>query len=130
MSDERVDRGHPSVLKSAAATAAEAMLPVGDVHEVDHSRRRLLTAATAGIGAGCSFSIHSIMICTSRSSPRRWNRRLPAFFMAFQLRSGSIAIIPSAMDRQRRSATRKSCTGSAPKSAATWSHSSSTRSIQ
>jgi ubiquinol-cytochrome c reductase iron-sulfur subunit len=51
MSDERVDRGQPSVLKSAAATAAEAMIPVDDVHAVDHSRRRLLTAATAGIGA-------------------------------------------------------------------------------
>jgi hypothetical protein len=37
--------------KSAAATAAEAMIPVDDVHKVDHSRRRLLTAATAGIGA-------------------------------------------------------------------------------
>ena len=51
MSDEPVDRGHHSVLKSAAATAAEAMIPVDDVHKVDHSRRRLLTAATAGIGA-------------------------------------------------------------------------------
>jgi ubiquinol-cytochrome c reductase iron-sulfur subunit len=51
MSDERVDRGHHSVLKAAAATAAEAMIPVDDVHAVDHSRRRLLTAATAGIGA-------------------------------------------------------------------------------
>src|SRR6202142_2752907 len=51
MSDERVDRGHQGVLKSAAATAAEAMIPVDDVHKVDHSRRRLLTAATAGIGA-------------------------------------------------------------------------------
>ena len=51
MSYERVDRGHDSVLKAAAATAAEAMIPVDDVHEVDHSRRRLLTAATAGIGA-------------------------------------------------------------------------------
>src|ERR1700722_18561633 len=49
MSDERVDRGRQSVLKSAAATAA--MIPGDDVHEVDHSRRRLLTAATAGIGA-------------------------------------------------------------------------------
>jgi ubiquinol-cytochrome c reductase iron-sulfur subunit len=46
MSDERVDRGHQSVPKSAAATAA--MIPVD---QVDHSRRRLLTAATAGIGA-------------------------------------------------------------------------------
>jgi ubiquinol-cytochrome c reductase iron-sulfur subunit len=51
MSDERVDRGHQSVLKAAAATAAETMIPVDGVHEVDHSRRRLLTAATAGIGA-------------------------------------------------------------------------------
>src|ERR1700677_3776316 len=51
MSDERVDRGQHGVLKSAAATAAEAMIPVDDIHEVDHSRRRLLTAATAGIGA-------------------------------------------------------------------------------
>jgi ubiquinol-cytochrome c reductase iron-sulfur subunit len=51
MSDERVDRGHHSVLKAAAATAAEAMIPVDDIHAVDHSRRRLLTAATAGIGA-------------------------------------------------------------------------------
>ncbi|MGA2398677.1 MAG: ubiquinol-cytochrome c reductase iron-sulfur subunit [Steroidobacteraceae bacterium] len=50
MSDERVDRGHQSVLKAAAATAAGA-IPVDDVHDVDHSRRRLLTAATAGIGA-------------------------------------------------------------------------------
>jgi ubiquinol-cytochrome c reductase iron-sulfur subunit len=51
MSDERVDRGPHSVLKAAAATAAETMIPVDDVHAVDHSRRRLLTAATAGIGA-------------------------------------------------------------------------------
>ena len=51
MSDERVDRGRQNVLKSAAATAAGAMHPGDDVHEVDHSRRRLLTAATAGIGA-------------------------------------------------------------------------------
>jgi len=51
MSDERVDRGHHGVLKSAAGAAAEAMIPVDDVHAVDHSRRRLLTAATAGIGA-------------------------------------------------------------------------------
>jgi ubiquinol-cytochrome c reductase iron-sulfur subunit len=51
MSDERVDRGHQSVLKAAAATAAEAAIPVDDIHAVDHSRRRLLTAATAGIGA-------------------------------------------------------------------------------
>jgi ubiquinol-cytochrome c reductase iron-sulfur subunit len=49
MSDQRVDRGNHGVLKAAAATAAETMIPV-DVHEVDHSRRRLLTAATAGIG--------------------------------------------------------------------------------
>ena len=32
MSDERVDRGHQSVLKAAAATAAETMIPVDDVH--------------------------------------------------------------------------------------------------
>jgi len=57
MSDERVDRGHHSVLKAAAATAAEAMIPVDDIHAVDHSRRRLLTAATAGIGAvGVAFA--------------------------------------------------------------------------
>ena len=40
MSDERVDRGQHGVLKAAAATAAEAMIPVEDVHAVDHSRRR------------------------------------------------------------------------------------------
>src|ERR1700722_6619325 len=51
MSDERVDRGPHSVLKAAAATAAETMIPGDDVPAVDHSRRRLLTAATAGIGA-------------------------------------------------------------------------------
>jgi ubiquinol-cytochrome c reductase iron-sulfur subunit len=57
MSDERVDRGHQGVLKSAAATAAEAMIPVGGVQDVDHSRRRLLTAAAAGIGAvGVAFA--------------------------------------------------------------------------
>src|SRR5271163_97137 len=55
MSDERVDRGHASVSKSAAATAAEAMNPVDD--QVDYSRRRLLTAASAGVGAvGVAFA--------------------------------------------------------------------------
>ena len=70
------------------------------------------------------------MICTSRRLPRLWKSAFPAFFIAFHSRSGSMAIIPSAMDRHLRSATRKSCTGSALKSALTCSHSSSTRSIQ
>ncbi|HTV97206.1 MAG TPA: ubiquinol-cytochrome c reductase iron-sulfur subunit [Steroidobacteraceae bacterium] len=57
MSDERVDRGHHSVLKAAATTAAEAMIPVDDILAVDHSRRRLLTVATVGIGAvGVAFA--------------------------------------------------------------------------
>jgi ubiquinol-cytochrome c reductase iron-sulfur subunit len=47
MRDDKVDRSH-GVLSSAAHTAAEAALPIDDV---DHSRRRLLTAATAGVGA-------------------------------------------------------------------------------
>jgi ubiquinol-cytochrome c reductase iron-sulfur subunit len=52
MSNDSVDRRNPhTVLGAAASTAAEAMIPVDGVLEVDHSRRHLLTAATAGIGA-------------------------------------------------------------------------------
>jgi ubiquinol-cytochrome c reductase iron-sulfur subunit len=50
MRDDKVDRSH-GVLSSAAHTAAESALPIDDIDQVDHSRRRLLTAATAGIGA-------------------------------------------------------------------------------
>jgi ubiquinol-cytochrome c reductase iron-sulfur subunit len=57
MSNDRVDRGSHGVLGSAAATAAEASIPLDGVLEVDHSRRHLLTAATAGIGAiGVAFA--------------------------------------------------------------------------
>ena len=50
MSD-KADRGQHGVLQSAA----EAIIPAGEA--VDHSRRRLLTAATAGIGAvGVAFA--------------------------------------------------------------------------
>jgi len=41
-----------------------------------------------------------------------------------------MAMMPSAIERQRRKATRKSCTGSGAKSTLARSHSSSTRSIQ
>ena len=41
-----------------------------------------------------------------------------------------MAMMPSAIERQRRNATRKSCTGSGAKSTLARSHSSSTRSIQ
>src|ERR1039457_4222912 len=50
--------------------------------------------------------------------------------MSFHEESGSMAINPSASDRQRRRATRRSCTASASKPAAARSHSTSTRSIQ
>src|SRR6266478_10116999 len=50
--------------------------------------------------------------------------------MSFHEGSGSSAINPSASDRQRRKATRRSCTGSASNPAAARSHSTSTRSIQ
>src|SRR5207253_1693398 len=62
--------------------------------------------------------------------PRREKRRRPAFFISFQAGSGSRAMKPSAIERQRRSATRRSWTGSGPKPELTRSHSSSTRSIQ
>ncbi|HEY3850196.1 MAG TPA: ubiquinol-cytochrome c reductase iron-sulfur subunit, partial [Steroidobacteraceae bacterium] len=51
MSGDKVDRGQHGVLASAAKTAAESVVPVDDLEAVDHSRRRLLTAATAGVGA-------------------------------------------------------------------------------
>ena len=73
---------------------------------------------------------HSCITCTSRSSPRRRKRRLPAFFMSFQLGSGSMAAMPSAMEQQRRRATRRSCTGSGAKLRLARSHSSRTRCIQ
>src|SRR6266550_3946099 len=73
---------------------------------------------------------HSCITRTSRNSPRREKRRRPAFFISFQAGSGSIAMKPSAIERQRRRATRRSWTGSGPKPAHTWSHSWSTRSIQ
>src|SRR5215472_9592927 len=50
--------------------------------------------------------------------------------MTFHEGAGSMAISPSAMERQRRKATRRSCTGSGAKSAAARSHSSTTRCIQ
>src|SRR3981189_2446171 len=50
--------------------------------------------------------------------------------MSFHEESGSSAINPAASDRQRRKATRRSCTGSASNPAAARSHSTSTRSIQ
>ena len=57
MSNDRVDRGSHTVLGSAAATAAQSMIPVEGIEQVDHSRRHLLTAATAGIGAvGLAFT--------------------------------------------------------------------------
>src|SRR5258708_35253413 len=87
-------------------------------------------AGSTVASVGWSFSVHSIMVRVSGSWPTRWKRRFPAFFILFQSGSGSMAIRPSAMERQRRRATRRSCTGSALKPAATWSHSSSTRCIQ
>ena len=57
MSEDKVDRRDHGVLGVAAKTAAESMLPIEDVGAVDHSRRRLLTAATVGIGAvGVAFA--------------------------------------------------------------------------
>src|ERR1700704_5156413 len=50
--------------------------------------------------------------------------------MSFHEGLGSSAINPSASERQRRKATRRSCTGSASNPAAARSHSTSTRSIQ
>src|SRR6202171_1611700 len=50
--------------------------------------------------------------------------------MSFHEESGSSAINPSASERQRHKATRRSCTGSASNPAAARSHSTSTRSIQ
>ena len=50
--------------------------------------------------------------------------------ISFHAGSGSIMRSPSAMERHRRRATRRSCTGSALNSTLARSHSSSTRSIQ
>src|SRR5258708_2032144 len=69
------------------------------------------------------------MTCMSRRPPRARKTFFPAFFISFQDGSGSIALSPSASDRQRRIATRKSCTASASKPAAARSHSASTASI-
>src|ERR1019366_8811992 len=80
--------------------------------------------------ASPSFSIHSAITCMSRSSPSAWKSFLPAFFISFHEESGSMAINPSARERQRRSATRRSCTASTSKPVAARSHSTSTRSIQ
>src|SRR5450631_3175625 len=66
----------------------------------------------------------------SRSSPSAWKSFFPAFFISFHEESGSMAINPSARERQRRSATRRSWTASASKPRAARSHSASTRSIQ
>src|ERR1035437_4351964 len=77
-----------------------------------------------------SFSIHSCITCMSRSSPSAWKSFFPAFFMSFHEESGSMAINPSARERQRRSATRRSWTASTSKPVAARSHSTSTRSIQ
>ena len=79
-------------------------------------QRRIAAAApvtgSSGLSRRCT---HSCITCTSRSSPRRRKRRLPAFFMSFQAGSGSMAATPSAMEQQRRRATRRSCTGSGAK---------------
>src|SRR5580704_12465669 len=90
----------------------------------------MLALSSSLVSAGYSFSIHSIITWVSRNAPRRWNKRFPAFFIFFQSGSGSIAIRPSAIERQRRKATRRSCTGSALKFSAARSHSSSTDNIQ
>src|SRR5258706_931803 len=65
----------------------------------------------------------------SRRPPRARKTFFPAFFISFHDGSGSIALSPSASDRQRRMATRKSCTASASNPAAARSHSTSTASI-
>ena len=49
MRDDKVDRSHG--VSSSAPAAADAALPIEGIDQVDHSRRRLLTAATSGIGA-------------------------------------------------------------------------------
>src|ERR1700730_5442619 len=66
----------------------------------------------------------------SRRSPKRLKRGLPDFFICFQAGSGSMAMMPSAIERQRRKATRKSCTGSGAKSTLARSHSSRAAFIQ
>src|SRR5947207_889417 len=88
------------------------------------------SAFATGSCASASFCTHSRMTCTSRRSPSALNRGLAAFFMRFQSGSGSSARKPSANDRQRRIATRRSCTGSGAKSAPTLSHSCSVLRIQ
>ena len=56
MRDDQVDRPH-GVSSTTAHTAAEAALPIEDIDQVDHSRRRLLTAATSGLGVvGVAFA--------------------------------------------------------------------------
>src|SRR5438067_7230716 len=80
-----------------------------------------------GVSSRCT---HSCITCTSRNAPNWRNRSFPAFFMSFQARSGSIAAIPSAMEQQRRRATRRSCTGSGANAMLARSHSCSTRRIQ
>ena len=80
---------------------------------------------------GCeSLVTHSDITCVSRRSPRLLKSGLARRFICFHSGSGSTERKPSAMERQRRMATRKSCTGSAAKPSLALSHSSSTRSAQ
>ncbi len=92
--------------------------------------RKFNKARVIESSAGPKRLVHSCITWTSLNSPRLRKRALPAFFICFQAGSGSIAIIPSARDRQRRRATRKSCTGSGSRLCLARSHSCKTLSIQ
>ena len=76
MSGDKVDRGQHGVLASAAKTAAESVVPVDDIEAVDHSRRRLLTAATAGVGAvGSRFRGGAVHLLVAAERSRQGARR-------------------------------------------------------
>jgi len=93
------------------------------------ARKRSRVPVTGSSGSPKRWT-HSSITCASRSSPNWLKSCFPALFICFHAGLGSMTRSPSAMERQRRRATRKSCTGSAARATPVRSHSSSTRSIQ
>ena len=73
---------------------------------------------------------HSACTCRSRSAPSLRNSLRDSRLISRQAGSESTSATPEAMDRQRRSATRRSCTESAEKLRWTCVHCFSTRCIQ
>ncbi len=86
--------------------------------------------SATGSPGSASLATHSIITWISRSSPRLAKSGLARRFICFHAGSGSTDRKPSAMERQRRIATRRSCTGSASKPALALKHSSKTRADQ